>query len=70
MVGMAMQRLSEAPISRLIITDTIPDGERLAPIADRVTVLSVAPLLAQAVHRIHHDMSISALFQEIAATKR
>lgn len=70
MVGLAMQRLSEAPISRLIITDTIPDGERLAPIEDKITVLSVAPLLAQAVHRIHHDMSISALFQDIAATKR
>jgi ribose-phosphate pyrophosphokinase len=70
MVGMAMQRLSDAPISRIVITDSIPDGERLRPIEEKVHVLSVAPLLAQAVHRIHHDMSISALFQEIAATKR
>lgn len=70
MVGMAIQRLHDAPISRVVITDTISDGERFRAIEDKLTVLSVAPLLAQAVHRIHHDMSISALFQEVATTKR
>ena len=70
MVGMAMQRLSDAPISRIVITDSIPDGERLLPIRDKITILSVAPLLAQAVHRIHHDMSISALFEEFSGSIR
>jgi len=71
MVGLAMQRLRDAPISRIIVTDTIPDGpRRFKLIEDKTTVLSVAPLLGEAVHRIHHDMSVSALFQEVGGTKR
>jgi len=70
LVGLAMQRLAVAPISRIVVTDTIPDGQRTAPIADRLEVLSVAPLLGEAVHRIHHDQSLSALFRGGAETKR
>lgn len=63
MVGLAMERLNSAPIDRVIITDTIPNGDRLAPITDKLHHLTVARLLGEAVHRIHHDMSISALFR-------
>ncbi|MHC5023064.1 MAG: ribose-phosphate diphosphokinase [Planctomycetota bacterium] len=70
LVGLAMERIREAPISRLIVTDSIPDGSRLAPIRDTVHVLTVAKLLGDAVHRIHHDMSISALFRDSLGTKR
>jgi len=70
MVGLATQRLADSPISRIIVTDTIPDGRRLELIEHRLKILSVAELLGEAVHRIHHDMSISALFQEIGGTKR
>ncbi|MCL4212115.1 MAG: ribose-phosphate pyrophosphokinase, partial [Phycisphaerales bacterium] len=70
MVGLALERLNESPISQVIVTDTIPNGERLKPIQHKLQILSVAHLLGQAVHRIHHDMSISALFREIGATKR
>ncbi len=54
----------------LVVTDTIPDGERLNPIRDKLQVLTVAKLLGEAVHRIHHDMSISALFRRAGETKR
>ncbi|MDG2054197.1 MAG: ribose-phosphate pyrophosphokinase [Phycisphaerales bacterium] len=71
MVGLAMERLNEAPISRVIVTDTIPDDDgRLDPIRPMLTQLTVANLLGEAIYRIHHDMSISALFREINRSKR
>ncbi|MCA9284345.1 MAG: ribose-phosphate pyrophosphokinase [Phycisphaerales bacterium] len=70
LVGLAMQRLVEAPISRVIVSDTIPNGVRTAPIADKLEILTVATLLGEAVHRIHHDQSVSALFRGGAETKR
>ena len=55
----AVQRLAESSIERLITTDTIPFKH--AP-SEHVTVLSVAPLLADAIARIHRDDSVSELF--------
>lgn len=70
MVGMAMERLSSSPISRIVCTNTIPDGERISPIRERYTELCVAHLLGEAIHRIHHNMSVSALFRKTAGAKR
>ncbi|MFO7941910.1 MAG: ribose-phosphate pyrophosphokinase [Bacillota bacterium] len=58
--GPAIQRLSEAPISELVVTDTIPTEAEVLP---SMKVLSVAPLLGEAILRIHTDRSVSALFQ-------
>ncbi len=62
MVGPALKRLKEAPISKIIVSDTIPCGDRCGAIADKLVVLSVARLFGEAIHRIHHHQSISALF--------
>jgi ribose-phosphate pyrophosphokinase len=70
LVGLALQRLNDAPIERIVVSDTIPNGQRLAPIHHKLEVLSIAPLLGEAVHRIHHDMSVSALFRRGASSKR
>ena len=70
LVGLAMDRLQDSDFTKIVVTDTIPDGGRLAPLEDRLVKLSVAPLMGEALHRIHHDMSISALFQRAAGTKR
>lgn len=70
LVGLALQRLVDAPIEKIIISDTIPNGDRLAPIHHKLHILSIAPLLGEAVHRIHHDMSVSALFRRGASSKR
>jgi ribose-phosphate pyrophosphokinase len=60
--GPAIERLREAPIDSITVTDTIPvSGEKLLP---NLVQLSVAPLLAEAIKRIHHDQSISELFRE------
>lgn len=59
--GEAIERLRKAPVDGICITNTIP----LAPEKrfERIHVLSVAPLLAEAIRRIHRDMSISEIFR-------
>lgn len=61
-VGPSIERINESPITQIVLTDTIcPDG-RLDDLKDKLKILSVARYLGEAVHRIHHHMSISALF--------
>jgi ribose-phosphate pyrophosphokinase len=62
LVGPAIERIKESPISEIVITDTICPTDRLDDLGDTITVLSIARLLGEAVHRIHHHMSISSLF--------
>ena len=68
--GSAVEKLSKAPIDRIIITDTIPACERLAPLKDRLTVLSVAPLMGEAIKRIHLNQSVSAVLKGASGGKR
>jgi ribose-phosphate pyrophosphokinase len=70
LVGMAQQRLMTSPISRLFVTNTIPMGARVAALESKLTELCVGELLANAIHRIHHNMSVSALFKNGAGPKR
>lgn len=70
MAGMAPQRLAEAPIRRVVVTDTIPAGRRLDTLGERLVERSVATLLGEAIHRIHHDQSVSAMFRSGVGTKR
>ena len=60
----ALERLSKCDIAKIAVTDTIPIGNRCDAIKDKLVVLSVAELLAQAIHRIYHNESVSALFQQ------
>jgi len=59
----ALERLANCPFTKLAVTDTIPIGDRCDAIKDRLVVLGVADLLGEAIHRIHHNESVSALFQ-------
>ncbi|MBX3365364.1 MAG: ribose-phosphate pyrophosphokinase [Phycisphaeraceae bacterium] len=70
LVGPALERLTAAPIDRIVVTDTIPIDGRCDVIRDRVTVLSVGPLLGDAIHNIHHNLSVSALFRDKVGPKR
>jgi len=60
----AMERLADCEFTKIAVTDTIPIGTRADPIKDRLVVLSVAGLLGEAIHRIHHKESVSALFSK------
>ncbi len=58
----AVQRIEESSIKELVVTDTIPlSPEKRLP---KITVLSVAPLLGEAIQRIHTGRSVGALFDE------
>jgi ribose-phosphate pyrophosphokinase len=59
--GPAMKRIDAAPIDRLIVTNTIPIAGDTAA-SDKIVVLSVARLLAQAIRSIHEETSVSKLF--------
>ena len=58
--GPAVQRLSEAPIQEVVVTDTI--ALRPEKRFDRLTVLSVGELLAKAIRFTHSEQSVSSLF--------
>ena len=58
----AMERLADCEFTKLAVTDTIPIGTRADAVKDRLVVLSVADLIGEAIHRIHHKESVSALF--------
>ena len=57
----ARDRLLAAPIDEVIVTDSIPIGPEKR--GERTTVLSVAPLLAEAIIRVHENRSVSELFR-------
>jgi ribose-phosphate pyrophosphokinase len=56
----ALDRIEKAPLDKLIITNTIPLGDR-GP-SGKIVVLSVARLLGQAIRSIHEETSVSSLF--------
>lgn len=60
--GDAVERLEAAPIEETVVTDTIP--LRTERQSGKISMLSVAPLLANAIGRIHKDQSVSELFEE------
>ena len=58
--GPAIERLERSIIEEVVVTNTIPLREDQQ--SKKITVLSVAPLLAEAIHRIHTEKSVSSLF--------
>ncbi len=61
LAGDAVKRLARSEIKRLFISDSIPHTPE-----DRIEVISVAPLFAEAIKRIHWEVSISCLFDQVA----
>jgi len=58
--GPAYQRIEDSPIDELLVTDTIP----LRKPSEKIKVLSVANIFAEAIQRIHTNDTISALFDD------
>ena len=60
--GPAMKRINSSEIDKLVFSDTIPlpDSKR----SDRIVQLSIAPLFAEAILRVHSDRSVSSLFDK------
>lgn len=59
--GPAIERINNSVLEEVITTDTIPLDEKVAE-CKKLRVLSVSPLLAEAIKRIHEETSVSSLF--------
>jgi len=59
--GPALERLEASPLKEMVITNTIP--HIAAQNIPKIKVLSVAPLIGEAILRIHEDLSVSKLFE-------
>jgi ribose-phosphate pyrophosphokinase len=60
--GPAIERITKSVIKELVVTNTIPIEEN--KMIDKIKVLTIAPLLANAIKRIHKEESISILFEQ------
>ncbi len=59
------ERLANLPIKRVITTDTIPlSAEKIELLKDKITVLSIAPLLGEVICRAHEGRSVGEMFNE------
>ncbi|MBP5737791.1 MAG: ribose-phosphate pyrophosphokinase [Abditibacteriota bacterium] len=61
--GPAIDRLKESPITKLIVTDTLP-LTREAKDSGKIEVVSIASLLANAINNIHYEKSVSNIFSK------
>jgi len=59
--GPAIQRIAASPVKEVVVADTIPvnDDKKL----DKITVLPIASLIGEAIHRIHTGLSVGAMFE-------
>jgi len=60
--GPAIQRIASSQVKEVVVTDTVPvkDSKKL----DKITVLPIAPLLGEAIRRIHTGLSVGAMFEQ------
>jgi ribose-phosphate pyrophosphokinase len=59
--GPAIERLAASPVKEVVVTDTVP-----VPVEkriDKLTVLSIAPLIGEAIRRIHSGEPVEAMFE-------
>ena len=60
--GPAIERIAASPVKEIIVANTIPlpESKKL----DKITVLPLAPLLGEAIHRVHTGLSVGAMYDE------
>ncbi len=59
--GPAIERIAASPVKEVVVTDTVPVNG--AKKLDKITVLSMASLIGEAIHRIHTGLSVGAMFE-------
>lgn len=59
--GSAIQRIATSPVKEVVVTDTIPVNKDKK--LNKITVLPIASLIGEAIHRIHTGLSVGAMFE-------
>ena len=59
--GPAVERIGKCPVKEVVVTDTVPVPPEKR--TQKIKVLSMAPLLGEAIHRIHTGLSVGAMFE-------
>ncbi|MCL2149329.1 MAG: ribose-phosphate pyrophosphokinase [Dehalococcoidia bacterium] len=59
--GKAIERIANSPVKEVIVAQTVPVPAHKK--LDKITVLPIAPLLGEAIHRIHTGLSVGAMFE-------
>jgi ribose-phosphate pyrophosphokinase len=59
--GQAIERIAKSPVKEVVVTDTIPVSSENR--IHKIKVISMAPLLGEAIHRIHTGLSVGAMFE-------
>jgi len=62
LVGKAVANFAEVPIDQVVLTDTVPVAQETLDAIGKIHILSVAPMMGEAIHRIHSNESVSSLF--------
>ena len=61
--GKAVQRIAESPLKEIVVTNTLPvPDDKMEVLGDRLTVLSIAPIIASALLAVFEDESVSEIF--------
>ena len=60
--GPAINRINESPLDEVIVTNSVPLSKKKLDTCKKIKIVSIAPLLAEAIRRIHHSDSVSSLF--------
>jgi ribose-phosphate pyrophosphokinase len=59
--GKAIERIAASPVKEVIVSHTVPVPSQRK--LDKITVLPIAPLLGEAIHRIHTGLSVGTMFE-------
>ncbi len=59
--GSAIRKIDSSPVKKIVVTNTVPVNSGKE--SDKISVISIAPLLGEAIHRIHTGQSIGAMFE-------
>ena len=60
--GVAMQKIEKSQIKKLITTDTIDNSKKIAR-SKKIEIISLAPIISEAMKRIANSTSVSSLFK-------
>lgn len=60
--GDALSRIQASALDKLVVTNSVPQGEHKMALGPKLDVLNIAPIFAEAIRRVHHGESISVLF--------